>query len=163
MGFFDIIGRIVLLAVGVEHFYFFYLETFTWLSAKTRKAFGMSENYAKITRDLAANQGVYNAFIGLGCLWGVFAGDSEYALSLSTFFSFCVVIAAFVGGITVGKKIVILQGSPALVSLLVGLLRGGSFLAFLVGGALYGAGLVLAGKYSSRLDARPLIVADAKE
>lgn len=103
--------------VTIEHIYFMILEMFLWTTPKGRKAFGMTEEFAKSTATLAANQGLYNGFLAAGLLWSFFA-EAEMAFALRLFFLSCVVIAGIYGGLTVNKKISILQAIPAALALL---------------------------------------------
>ncbi len=102
--------------VAVEHVYFMILEMFMWNTPKGRKAFGMTEEFAKTTSVLAKNQGLYNGFLAAGLVWSFFSPE-EVALSLRIFFLSCVVVAGIYGGITVNKKIAILQAIPAFLAL----------------------------------------------
>lgn len=56
------------------HVFICYLEMFAWTSALARKTFGTTSEFASKTRELAANQGLYNlmlaiiVFVGVVCL-----------------------------------------------------------------------------------------------
>lgn len=102
--------------VAAEHFYFLILEMFLWTKPKGRKAFGLTEEFAKSTATLAANQGLYNGFLAAGLVWSFFV-ENEMSFSLRVFFLSCVVIAGVYGGVTVNKKIAILQAIPAALAL----------------------------------------------
>lgn len=47
------------------HIYIFYMESLAWTSDKTRKTFGMSEDEAQATKQMAFNQGFYNLFLAI--------------------------------------------------------------------------------------------------
>lgn len=47
------------------HVYIFALETLRWEKPATRKAFGISSEDARVTKPLAANQGVYNLLLAI--------------------------------------------------------------------------------------------------
>ena len=66
---------------------------------------------------MAANQGLYNAFLVAGLLWALIAGDALWQLRLACFFLGCVVVAGAYGSMTVGRKIFFVQGLPALLAL----------------------------------------------
>jgi putative membrane protein len=59
------------------HVYIWVMESLTWTSARTRATFGISEEEALATKELAFNQGFYNLFLaiiaGVGVV-AVFAG-----------------------------------------------------------------------------------------
>ncbi len=111
------ISLILIGLVTVEHIYFMILEMFLWTTPKGRKAFGMTQEFANSTAALAKNQGLYNGFLVAGLVWSFFA-ESEMAFSLRIFFLGCIVVAGIFGGITVNKKIAILQATPALLALI---------------------------------------------
>jgi len=67
------------------HVYIFVMESLTWTSARTRAAFGTTEEEAETTRLLAFNQGFYNLFLAIVTVAGiVIVGfgyyDAAYAL-----------------------------------------------------------------------------------
>jgi uncharacterized membrane protein len=47
------------------HVYIFVMESLTWTSARTRATFGISEEEALATKELAFNQGFYNLFLAI--------------------------------------------------------------------------------------------------
>ena len=55
--------------VIVLHILFLILEMFLWNTPYGRKTFALSEDYAKQSATLAANQGLYNGFLAAGLLW----------------------------------------------------------------------------------------------
>lgn len=63
---------------------------------------------------MAANQGLYNGFLAVGLVWSLFITDSNWSVNISLFFLGCVTVAGIYGGVTVSKKIVLIQGVPAL-------------------------------------------------
>ena len=64
---------------------------------------------------LAANQGLYNGFLAAGLLWGLALGQAgDY---VKVFFLCCVVIAGVFGAYTANKRILWVQGTPALIAL----------------------------------------------
>lgn len=113
-------GYLALFLVGlvaVEHIYFMFLEMFLWNTPKGRKAFGMTEEFARTTAVLAKNQGLYNGFLAAGLAWSFFAPEAM-ALPLRLFFLSCIVMAGIYGGLTVNKKIAVLQALPAFITLI---------------------------------------------
>ncbi len=100
------------------HFYFMYLEMALWEKKRIREIFGLSAEFAKQTRTLAMNQGLYNGFLAAGLLWSLVASDSSFKLQLQIFFLGCVLVAGVVGALTVTKRIFIIQGLPAAIALL---------------------------------------------
>lgn len=104
--------------VAIEHFYILILEMFLWTKPRTQKIFGFSQDDAQRTVVFAANQGLYNGFLAAGLLWGLVHSNSEFAEQIQLFFLSCVIVAAIYGSFTVKRSILIVQGLPALIALL---------------------------------------------
>ena len=104
--------------VAVEHLYFLVLEMFLWTKPKGRKTFGLTEQFANDSRALAANQGLYNGFLAAGLIWSLLHPDANIAHQLQLFFLGCVIVAALFGGATVKRAILFIQGTPALIALI---------------------------------------------
>lgn len=117
-----IIRNSILILVAALHVYFLILEMFLWTKPKGLKIFGMSAEKARETSVLAANQGLYNGFLSAGLVWAVVHPDLGFSQQLAIFFTSCVLIAALYGGYSVGRKILFIQGAPALLALIATLL-----------------------------------------
>ena len=103
--------------VALEHASFFVLESFLWTKPLGRKTFRMSAEQAAATRTLAVNQGVYNAFLAAGLVWGMLHPSALTGLQVMFFFLLCVVVAGAVGAATVSRRIFVVQAVPALLAL----------------------------------------------
>ncbi|MGK3114411.1 DUF1304 domain-containing protein [Candidatus Pantoea formicae] len=115
------LANILVTLVAVIHIYILVLEMFLWETPAGRKAFKLSVDFARETRVLAANQGLYNGFLAAGLLWGLWLGDS--GLPVTLFFLSCVLIAGIFGAVTASRKILYVQALPALVALVAVMLR----------------------------------------
>lgn len=102
--------------VALLHVYIFVLESFLWTTIRGRRTFGMTRDFAETTAPLAKNQGVYNAFLAAGLVWGLTRGV-DGGRDVITFFLACVAFAGLVGGLTVNKRILLVQTVPALLAL----------------------------------------------
>ncbi len=100
--------------VIVLHILFLILEMFLWNTPYGRKTFALSEDYAKQSATLAANQGLYNGFLAAGLLWGLLSTGGYDAL---IFFLCCIIIAGIYGGITANRSILWLQALPAAITI----------------------------------------------
>lgn len=115
-----IIGFLTILAVALVaalHVVFFVLESFLWTRPVGRRIFGLTPEVAESTKSLAANQGLYNAFLAAGLMWG-FLRPGECSFGIKVFFLSCVVIAGIVGAITAKRSILFVQALPGAVALL---------------------------------------------
>ena len=101
--------------IALLHIYFLVLEMFLWDKPLSRKIFKLSADYAKASKTLAANQGLYNGFLAAGLVWGLLLGSA--GISILLFFLSCIVIAGIFGGITVNKRIFFIQALPAIIAL----------------------------------------------
>ena len=98
--------------VALEHVYFLYLEMFRWTSPSTLQAFGLTAEFASASKTLAANQGLYNGFLAAGLVWAIVA-PPVLQRPLIIFFAACVVVAGIYGGLTVTRRILLIQALPA--------------------------------------------------
>ena len=109
------IGMILTGLVALIHLYIVYLEMVLWDQPQGRKAFGTTAEFATASKVLAANQGLYNGFLGVGLLIGLWLGDVGRTLVL--YLLACVIVAGLYGAATVGRKILFIQALPAALAL----------------------------------------------
>lgn len=107
--------NILIAVVALLHVYFLVLEMFFWTKPLGRRVFGLSDEFANASKNLAANQGLYNGFLAAGLLWGLWLGDAGFAIKL--FFLGCVIVAGVFGALTVSRKILWVQALPAAIAL----------------------------------------------
>lgn len=103
--------------VALLHFYFLLLEMVFWTKPLGMKAFRLTPEKAQITKDMAANQGLYNGFLAAGLVWSLVIVDVHWARSVALFFLICVLIAGVFGALSVHRKIFFIQGLPALLAM----------------------------------------------
>lgn len=68
-----IAGLVFAALAAALHVYIFVMESLTWTSPRTRATFGISEEEAQATKELAFNQGFYNLFLAIVTVVGVVA------------------------------------------------------------------------------------------
>jgi putative membrane protein len=110
-------ATLLVLLVALEHVWFLVLEMFLWTKPAGRKTFRMTEEKARETAALAANQGLYNGFLAAGLVWGALGADPGSAFAFQVFFLACVVVAGLFGAFTVSRRIFVVQAVPAAVAL----------------------------------------------
>lgn len=103
--------------IAIQHFLFLIIEIFFWTRPLGRKIFQLDKEFSLKSANLAANQGLYNGFLSAGLLWSLLAQSPEQAVYLKLFFLGCVALAGIFGAFTVSKKILWIQGVPALLTL----------------------------------------------
>jgi putative membrane protein len=102
--------------IALLHVYILVLEMFLWNTARGRRAFGTTPEFAEATTVLAANQGLYNGFLAAGLFWGLSLGADGTSVKL--FFLVCVLVAGLYGAATASRKILFIQALPATLALL---------------------------------------------
>ena len=107
---------IVIGLVAVLQFYFLVLEMFLWDKPFGLRTFRLTPEFARASKPLAANQGLYNGFLCAGLIWGLWLGPAGQDVKL--FFLLCVLAAGLYGGLSVHRKILLVQALPAIVALL---------------------------------------------
>jgi putative membrane protein len=113
---------VLAVVVALEHVWFLVLEMFLWTKPLGRKTFRTTAEFAAQSAGLAANQGLYNGFLAAGLLWGAFHREPAIGLQVMSFFLACVVVAGLYGGMTVSRRIAMIQAGPAAVGLLLALI-----------------------------------------
>ncbi len=111
-----ILGDILVGVVALIHAYIAVLEMALWDKPQGLAAFGTTPEFARESRVLAANQGLYNGFLVAGLVWGLLPGAGGGPVKI--FFLCCVVVAGLFGAATVSRRILFVQALPAAVALL---------------------------------------------
>lgn len=116
----SIFSTILASLVALEALYIMQLEMFA-SKEKLENVFGLSKEYLSMeeARVSMKNQGLYNGFIGVGLLFSrsFFPVNSQFIGT--TMFVIFVIIAAIYGWLSAKNiKILLLQGTPAILALL---------------------------------------------
>jgi putative membrane protein len=109
------VANIAVAVVALLHLYFLVLEMFFWEKPLGLRVFGLTPEFAKASRALAANQGLYNGFIAAGLVWGLSLGGAGDSIKI--FFLGCVVVAGVFGALTANRKILWVQALPGAVAI----------------------------------------------
>lgn len=118
----DLIIKVLIGMVAFIHCYILWLEMFAW-TTRGPKAFNKSLQELENSKVLAANQGLYNGFLAAGLIWTFFISDAQWHNYVALFFLSCVAVAGIYGALTVTKKIFYIQAVPALLVILLILMR----------------------------------------
>lgn len=105
------IANIAVGLVALLHVYFMVLEMFFWDKPLGRRVFSLQPEFARATRVLAANQGLYNGFLVAGLIWGLTQGSAGHDIQI--FFLLCVIVAGIFGALTASRRILWIQAMPA--------------------------------------------------
>ena len=107
--------------VALIHVYILVLEMFLWTTPRGRRAFGTTEAFARESKVLAANQGLYNGFLAAGLLFGLLLGGAGGRV-FQGFFLCCVIVAGLYGAATASRRILFIQALPAAIAFVLVLL-----------------------------------------
>lgn len=119
----NILVDILVVVVILLHLYFLWLEMFAWTTAGKKTFKMLSPDLFEKTKVLAANQGLYNGFLAAGLFWSLLIGDIVWADNVGLFFLGCVLTAGIYGWYSVSARIFYIQGLPALIGIILILLK----------------------------------------
>lgn len=120
----EIVAKILIAVVAIEHLYILWMEMFAW-ETKGKEVFkkALPAEMFKPTKGLAANQGLYNGFLAAGLIWSFFIEDTKWQTNIALFFLGCVAVAGIYGAISATKKIFFVQALPAILAIVAVLLK----------------------------------------
>lgn len=118
-----LVAYVLVALVALLHVYIMVLEMVLWERPFGRRAFGLTEEFARASKTLAANQGLYNGFLAAGLVWGLVLGLPA-GRGVMLFFLGCVIVAGLYGAATASRKILFVQAVPGAVALAAVLLAG---------------------------------------
>lgn len=113
----NLIAKILIAVVAIEHIYILWLEMFAWTTAGKRTFKSMPADLFEKTKALAANQGLYNGFLSAGLIWSLIIKDEHWSTNVASFFLGCVLVAGLYGAATAQKSILYIQALPAALAL----------------------------------------------
>ena len=114
----EIIIKVLLGYGAFFHLYVMWFEMFAWETKGPKIFETLPKDLFASTKTMAANQGLYNGFLGFGFLWTFFITDITWQHNIAYFFLSCAILAGIYGSFTVDKKIFFVQGLPALIALI---------------------------------------------
>ena len=112
-----IAAKIITALVALIHIYILWFEMFAWTTTGRKVFKNFPKDLFAPTKQMAANQGLYNGFLAAGLLWSFFINDILWSANIALFFLGCVTVAGIYGALSVSKRIFIVQGIPALIGI----------------------------------------------
>lgn len=99
------IAYIIAFVVALEHLFIMSLEMFYSSNEVAQRTFALDRDFLQDYRvkTLFKNQGLYNGFLAVGIIWGMFFAPRAAQFPLVMFFVICIVIAAIYGSIDFSK------------------------------------------------------------
>ncbi|MBN9740630.1 MULTISPECIES: DUF1304 domain-containing protein [Amycolatopsis] len=111
-----VVANVLIGLVALIHLYIVVLEMALWTTPRARAAFGTTEEFARESKTLAANQGLYNGFLAAALIWGLIAADPA-GFQLKLYGLACVIVAGLYGAATASKRILFVQVLPGVLAL----------------------------------------------
>jgi putative membrane protein len=111
-----LLATLLIVVVLIIHVYIVLLETVLFRS-RGRKVFGLSSEKAELLAPLMSNQGCYNGFLAAALVVGLVHPDPDIGRAFAVFGLVCVAVAGIWGGMTVQRRILLVQTVPAVLAL----------------------------------------------
>ncbi len=105
--------------IALEHLFIAWVEIFAWTSRGPKMFPHLSVSFINSTKEMAANQGIYNVFLTVGLIWSLFIKTAPWNIYIAAFFLGCVIVAGVFGALTSNKSILLKQALPAIVAMAV--------------------------------------------
>jgi len=118
----EILSKILIAIVALEHIYILWIEMFAWTTTGKKVFRSIPKELFEPTKVFAANQGLYNGFLAAGLIWSLFIQNAEWSKNVAIFFLACVIVAGIYGAISAQKSIFYKQALPAIIALVLVLL-----------------------------------------
>ena len=109
------LGLVALIAA--LHLYIAWFEIFAWTSRGPIVFDTFPPELFEQTIQLAANQGIYNAFLAAGLIWALLIKEEKWQFNIAVCFLAFVAVAGIVAAVTVAFKSGLPQFVPASIAL----------------------------------------------
>ncbi len=110
-------GLVLVALIAALHFYIAWFEIFAW-TTRGPKVFDMfPPALFEQTVQLAANQGIYNAFLAVGLVWSLFIKEEKWQFNVAACFLIFVAVAGVMAALTIALKSGLPQFIPAVIAL----------------------------------------------
>jgi putative membrane protein len=103
--------------IALLHFYIAWFEIFAWTTIGARVLDMFPPDLFAQTTQLAANQGIYNAFLAVGLVWALLIKDPSWQKNVANCFLGFVLVAGVFASITVAFKSGLPQMVPSAIAL----------------------------------------------
>ncbi|MEO8248546.1 MAG: DUF1304 domain-containing protein [Burkholderiales bacterium] len=113
----SLFASIVVGSIALLHLYIAWFEMFAWTTRGPKVFASFPKELFEPTKAMAANQGLYNAFLAAGLIWSLFIQDPLWQGRVALCFLLFVAVAGIVGAMTASRKILFVQTVPAAVGI----------------------------------------------
>ncbi len=111
------LGLLLVALIAALHTYIAWFEIFAWTTRGPKVFDTLPPELFEPTTQLAANQGIYNAFLAVGVLWALFIKDAQWQFNVAVCFLSFVAVAGIVASLTVEIGTGLPQLVPAAIAL----------------------------------------------
>ena len=113
-----ILALILVALIAALHSYIAYFEIFAWETTGPRVFATLPADLFADTILLAANQGMYNAFLAAGLIWSLLIQDRKWQSNIASCFLIFVAVAGCFAAFTISTRILFVQAMPAIIALI---------------------------------------------
>ena len=113
-----LLAKILIALIALLHCYIAWFEIFAWTTRGPEVFNSFPKELFEPTTAMAANQGLYNAFLAAGLFWSLCIVDLLWHRRVASCFLLMVCAAGIFGALTVSTRILFVQAVPALLALL---------------------------------------------
>ncbi|MEM8651724.1 MAG: DUF1304 domain-containing protein, partial [Pseudomonadota bacterium] len=96
-----ILSLILIALIALLHAYIAWFEIFAWETRGPNVFTTFPKELFSQTVEMAANQGIYNAFLAAGLIWCLFISDRKWQKNVAVCFLMFVAVAGIFGAATV--------------------------------------------------------------
>ena len=112
------IATVLIALIAALHFYIAWFEIFAWTTRGPKVFSSFPAELFEPTVTLAANQGLYNAFLAVGLVWALMIKERRWSVNVATCFLLFVAAAGIFGAATASMRILFVQTVPAALALI---------------------------------------------
>lgn len=115
----QLISMVFIGLIVLELLFIVWVEIFAWTSKGPKLFPHLSLDFIENTKGMAANQGIYNAFLAAGLIWSMLIKTAPWNIYIASFFLGCIIVAGVFGAVTSSKSIFYKQALPAIIVLVI--------------------------------------------
>lgn len=108
---------ILVALIAALHFYIAWFEIFAWTTRGPAVFDVFPQELFEQTTQLAANQGIYNAFLAVGLVWSLLIKEDDWQFRIAVCFLAFVAVAGLMAAVTIAVKSGLPQFVPASIAL----------------------------------------------
>lgn len=112
------VAAVIIAVIAALHLYIAWFEIFAWTTRGPAVFSSFPPELFEQTTSMAANQGLYNAFLAAGLIWSLLIRDPRWRINVGICFLLFVAVAGAFGAFTISSRIMAVQTLPAAVGLL---------------------------------------------